>query len=213
MYTLPKKQLQNGVVDSIVHILEVYMTKNINTFVQDRQAEALLITLFELGEKVVALADKQNKTEDDYNVMASFMWASTNALNGLLACGVVGDFSTHFIGHQLTALYHIDHGQTLAIVLFGVWEQAYETKKDMLATFAERVLGVKTGSVDDKAKTTIKEVEAYFKKLGVGTRLSDYGVTDLDTPKTVAKYFETKPAFGDAGFTHNEVEKIIKSRM
>lgn len=212
LYTLPKKQLQNGVADTLVHVLEIYATKNAETFIQDRQSEALLITLIELGEKIVALADKKDKTEDDYNLMATFFWTSTNAINGLLASGVNQDWSTHFIGHQLTALYGLDHGQTLAIVLFGVWEHAYDIKKHKLAMFAERVLGVKSGSEDDKAKTTMKEVENFFHKIGVKTRLSDYGITGADVPAKVASFFDGQK-FGDADITKVDVEKIIKLRM
>ena len=39
------------------------------------------------------------------------------ALNGLIGTGVPQDWATHMIGHELTALYNIDHAQTLAIVL------------------------------------------------------------------------------------------------
>ena len=112
-YSLPARQTANGVVDAFVHTTEQYLTYPADAPLQDRQAEAILLTLVEEGPK--ALADPQN-----YAVRANLMWCATQALNGLIGCGVPQDWTTHMIGHELTALYGIDHAQSLAIVLPGV---------------------------------------------------------------------------------------------
>ena len=109
-YTLPTRQVGNGVVDAFVHVMEQYLTTPVDAKVQDRFAEGLLLTLIEDGPR--ALGEPEN-----YDVRANLMWTATLALNGLIGVGVPQDWSTHMIGHELTALYDLDHAQTLAVVL------------------------------------------------------------------------------------------------
>lgn len=125
-YTLPARQVGNGVVDSYVHVLEQYVTYPVNAKVQDRFAEGLLSTILEDGPK--ALLEPKN-----YEVRANLMWAATMALNGLIASGVPGDWATHLIGQELTGLYGLDHGQTLAIVMPAVWTYKLAQKREKLA--------------------------------------------------------------------------------
>ena len=108
-FTLPPRQTANGVVDAFIHVMEQYMTYPVNAPLQDRQAEAVLLTLIEEGPKVMA-------NPRDYDARANIMWTATQALNGLISCGVPQDWSTHAIGHELTALFGLDHAQTLAVV-------------------------------------------------------------------------------------------------
>ncbi len=121
-YSLPARQIANGVVDAYVHTLEQYSTYPVNAKVQDRIAEGLLRTLIEEGP--VALANPQN-----YDARANLMWAATIALNGTLSTGVPTDWATHMIGHELTALYGLDHAQTLAIVQTAVWKHKLASKQ------------------------------------------------------------------------------------
>ena len=114
-YSLPTKQTANGVVDAFVHIAEQYLTYPVDAKVQDRFAEGLLLTLIEEGPKL--LLEPEN-----YAVRANVMWSATMALNGLIGSGVPQDWSTHMLGHELTAMHGLDHGQTLAIVLPAMLE-------------------------------------------------------------------------------------------
>lgn len=100
-----------GVVDAFVHTVEQYLTYPASAPVQDRFAEGLLQTLVEVGPKIMVA------TEPNYDDRATLMWTATLALNGLIGTGVPQDWSTHMIGHELTAKYDIDHARTLAIVL------------------------------------------------------------------------------------------------
>ena len=108
-FSLPTRQLANGVVDAFVHVMEQYLTYPVNAQVQDRFAEGLLQTLIEIGPKIL-------EDSADYDTRANLMWAASMALNGLIGAGVPQDWSTHLIGHELTALHGIDHARTLAIV-------------------------------------------------------------------------------------------------
>ena len=99
MASLDRRQLANGAVDAFTHVIEQYLTVPVNAPVQYGFSEVLLRTLIEWGPKLVAA----NSPEARENVM----WAANQALNGLIGAGVKQDWSTHMIGHAITALYEI----------------------------------------------------------------------------------------------------------
>ncbi|MFQ2061497.1 iron-containing alcohol dehydrogenase [Aeromonas veronii] len=174
-YSLPPRQTGNGVVDAFVHIAEQYLTFPVGGEVQDRLAEGLLQVLVENGPR--ALAEPTN-----YQVRANLMWAASLALNGLIGCGVPQDWASHAIGHQLTALYGLDHGQSLAVVLPSLLRERASQKQDKLAQFAERVWH---STREDKAlriEEAIIRTEQFFQKMGLGTRLADYGLSESCIP-------------------------------
>ncbi len=167
-YTLPIKQLANGVVDAYVHTMEQYLTYPANAPVQDRFAEGLLRTLIEVGPRIVAAP------EPVYDDRASLMWAATMALNGLIGVGVPQDWATHMIGHELTALHHIDHARTLALVLPAMLNERRDAKRAKLLQYAERVWDLREGSEDERIDAAIERTRAFFESLGIPTRLSAY---------------------------------------
>jgi NADP-dependent alcohol dehydrogenase len=167
--TLPARQVGNGVVDAFVHVMEQYMTYPAGAPVQDRFAEGLLQTLVEDGPR--ALAEPEN-----VEVRANLMWTATLALNGLIGAGVPQDWSTHMIGHELTALYGLDHAQTLAVVLPAMLRERREAKRAKLLQYAARVWGLVDGDEDARIEAAIVRTEEFFRSVGVPTRLSDYGV-------------------------------------
>ncbi|MGL4916218.1 MAG: iron-containing alcohol dehydrogenase [Aeromonas allosaccharophila] len=174
-YSLPARQTGNGVVDAFIHITEQYLTFPVGGDVQDRLAEGLLQVLVEKGPR--ALAEPTN-----YQVRANLMWAASLALNGLIGCGVPQDWASHAIGHQLTALYGLDHGQSLAVVLPSLLRERASQKQDKLAQFAERVWH---STREDKAlriEEAIIRTEQFFQKMGLGTRLADYGLSESCIP-------------------------------
>lgn len=184
-YSLPKKQLINGLVDTFVHVLEQYVTFNVNSPLQDRQAESILNTIIEISDDVL-------KKANDYDSRASFFWCATQGLNGLIACGVPQDWATHKIGHELTALYGIDHGESLAVVLPRVWKYNLELKKEKILQYGKRVLGISGKDADKTAVRIINATEKFFKKLGIRTRLSVYGIDSKDAAEKISTRFEMK---------------------
>ncbi|MBR9858528.1 MAG: iron-containing alcohol dehydrogenase [Gammaproteobacteria bacterium] len=168
-YTLPARQVANGVVDAFVHVMEQYLTYPAQAPVQDRFAEGLLHTLIEIGPKALA-------EPEDYQTRASLMWTATLALNGLIGAGVPQDWATHMLGHELTALHGLDHAQTLAIVLPEMLRQRKATKLGKLVQYAERVWNIREGSDDEKAESAIERTRAFFESVGVKTRLGDYSL-------------------------------------
>jgi NADP-dependent alcohol dehydrogenase len=164
--SLPKRQLQNGVVDAYTHVLEQYLTYPHDGFLQDRIAEGILQTLIEIGPKVV-------ENPSDYALASNLMWSCTMALNGLIQKGVPSDWATHMIGHELTALYGIDHARTLAIIGPNLYQVLFETKKEKLAQYGKRIFNL-TGSDEEIAAAAIEKTTAFFHVMGMQTRLSEY---------------------------------------
>lgn len=174
-FTLPVRQIGNGVVDAFAHVMEQYMTYPVNSPVQDRFAEGILQTLVEEGPKALA-------NPEDYDVRANIMWCATLALNGLIGAGVPQDWATHMVGHELTALYGLDHAQTLAIVLPNMLKVRKESKRAKLLQYAERVWGLTGGDEDTRIDAAIAKTQDFFEQMGVKTRLSDYslGAENID---------------------------------
>lgn len=170
-FTLPPRQVANGVVDAFVHIVEQYLTYPASAPVQDRFAEGLLQTLIDIGPQ--ALSDPEN-----YSVRADLMWVATLALNGLIGAGVPQDWATHMLGHELTALHGLDHAQTLAIVLPAMLTERKDAKHGKLVQYAQRVWSIHEGSESDQAEAAIEKTRAFFESLGVKTRLGDYQLAD-----------------------------------
>lgn len=164
--SLPHKQIANGITDAFIHVLEQYITYPQNAPLQDRFAEGILQTLIEEGPKVL-------KDPTDYEAAMNYMWCCTMALNGLISKGVREDWVTHAIGHELTVLYGIDHGRTLAIIGPNLYRVMFETKKEKLSQLGYRVFGL-SGSTDEVAHQAIAKMEEFFHLLGVQTKLSDY---------------------------------------
>lgn len=178
-YSLPLKQVGNGVVDAFVHVIEQYLTYPVNAPLQDRFAEGILQTLISEGPKALA-------TPQDYDVRANVMWSATMALNGLIGKGVPQDWATHMIGHELTALFGLDHAQTLAIVLPTLMYVQRETKRQKLLQFGLRVFDISNGTEDEIIDKTIKATQDFFEHMGVKTRLSDYNLAAADIDKLIA---------------------------
>lgn len=165
--SLPKRQIQNGIIDAFTHVMEQYLTYPHDAILQDRIAESILQTLVEIGPDVV-------ESPTDYKLASNFMWCATMALNGLIQKGVPSDWATHMIGHELTALYEIDHARTLAIIAPNLYKIMFETKKDKLAQYGERIFQVEGNSVEEKAQNAIEETVKFFHKMGMKTKLSEY---------------------------------------
>jgi NADP-dependent alcohol dehydrogenase len=177
-FTLPPIQVANGVVDTFVHTAEQYITLPVDARVQDRIAEGLLQTLIEIGETTVA-------EPENYDARANLMWCATMALNGFIGAGVPQDWATHMIGHELTAMFGIDHGQTLAITYPSLLQVRRTQKRAKILQYAERVWHINSGGEEERIDRAIEKTRDFFESLGVKTRLSQYGVTIDNIPAIV----------------------------
>lgn len=189
-YSLPANQIAAGLSDIFVHVMEQYMTTPGQSRVMDRWAEGILHTVIEIAPKV-------RQDQHDYDTMADFMLAATMALNDFIRMGVTQDWSTHMIGHELTALTGITHGASLAIVLPGTLTVLREQKRGKLLQYANRIFGINTGSEDERIDQAIRQTEEFFRSLGLATRLSEAGISD-EVIDTIAD------RFNKAGVAHGE---------
>jgi alcohol dehydrogenase YqhD (iron-dependent ADH family) len=203
--SLPKRQLQNGVVDAYTHVLEQYLTYPHEGYLQDRIAEGILQTLIQVGPDVV-------ENPKDYALASNFMWSCTMALNGLIQKGVPSDWATHMIGHELTALYGIDHARTLAVVGPNLYRVMFETKKGKLAQYGKRIFNL-TGSDDEIANEAINKTVEFFHTMGMDTKLSDYTKDYEKTADFIVKRFEEREwkALGEKqNITLEKVKEIVE---
>ncbi len=200
-YSLPAKYVRNGIVDAFVHVMEQYMTYPAKVPLQDRLAESLLQTLIEIAPAAL-------KKPVQYEARATFMWSATLALNHLISCGAPQDWSTHMIGHELTAFYGLDHAETLAIVLPGVWRHQVKAKQKKLEQYAGRVWGIRT------AEEAIVKTEEFFHSLQMPTRLGHYKISAEEAAAKIgARLKERKAFFGEHGtIDAAAVAEILLSR-
>lgn len=187
--SIPQKQIANGLADAFTHVLEQYMTYPSDSLLQDRFAESILQTLVEVAPAIINNAS-------DYAAASNFMWSCTMALNGLIGQGVPQDWAVHMMGHELTALFGIDHARTLAIIAPSHYRYNIETKKDKLAQYAERVWDITTGTAEEKAKAGIEKTENFFHSLGIKTKLSEYTSDYSGTAEIVSKRFTDRGWLG-----------------
>jgi len=204
--SLPQRQLANGINDAFTHVLEQYMTFPIGAILQDRLAESIMQTLVEIAPRIM-------KNPSDYEAAANFMWSCTMALNGLIQKGVPTDWAVHAMGHELTALFGIDHARTLAVIAPSHYHYNFEAKKEKLAQYGERVWNIETGSTEEKAKAAIEKTVDFFHSLGIDTKLSDYTPAYEGTAELVSQRFTERGWLGlgeHKTLAPADVEKIIK---
>ena len=201
-YSLPERQVANGVVDSFIHVVEQYLTYPVNAKVQDYFAEGLMKTIVEEGRKVL-------QNPNDYDIRANLMWAATNALNCWIGQGVPQDWSSHRMGYALTAQFGLDHAQTLAVILPGVMTYMRKEKAAKLIRMGEVVFGITEGSADEKAQKSIEATEDFFHFMGLKTRLSDYGIKESDLDALVEPIDRMGWKLGEYGNINSKVAKEI----
>lgn len=206
--SLPKRQLANGIVDAFTHTTEQYITYPTDNLLQEREAEAILATLIEIAKPVL-------DNPSDYRLASNLMWCANHALNGNLRCGVPTDWCTHMIGHELTALFEIDHARTLAIIGPRLWEQKFEDKKAKLAQYGRRVWGL-VGNDDEVARKAITQTEAFFQSLGIETHISAYTNEAESAVTIIRQRFEERGwiAMGERqSITLDDVSAIVQAAI
>lgn len=180
MKTLPERQLINGIVDAWVHVCEQYLTLPTGAMVQDGYAETLLKTLKALGE--------QFAERDDDKWRANLMWSANQALNGLIGSGVPHDWATHMIGHELTAVWGVDHARSLAIIQPSLLRNQMKFKRAKLEQMGRNVFALEAS--DDLAERTVQLIEDFYHQLGVATKLENYGDDRQQAIDTVIEQLE-----------------------
>lgn len=205
--SLDSRQVGNGVVDAFVHVMEQYLTYPDNAPLQDRFAESILVTLIEEGPKTLS-------RPSDYIARSSHMWSATMALSGIVGAGVPQDWSTHAIGHELTALYGLDHAQTLAIILPAMMWVMREEKRQKINQYAERVWKLK-GSDHELLQGSIRRTSGFFEAMGLPTKLSHYQIKQDCVEKIIERL--QKRGFTPMGekqlVTLDKVREVLRAAL
>ena len=202
-FSLPPYQVACGIADTFVHVMEQYLVDATNSPLMDRWAESILQTLIEIAPKV-----RQN--QHDYEQMSNFMLSATMALNGFIAMGVVTDWATHTIGHEITVLTGLTHGETLAIVEPALMRVMKNEKRKKLLQYAERVWNISESDEDKKIELAIEKTEQFYRSLPLKTRLSEHGIGEDITLQIVERFRKRNVQFGENGsITADTVKEIF----
>ena len=201
-FTLPKWQVACGIADTFVHVMEQYMTRPGQSRLMDRWAEGVIQSLVEIAPSIM-------ENQEDYDKMADFMLCATMGLNHFDAVGLCEDWAAHMIGQELTALHRLTHRATLAIVLPGLWRTLKQKKMAKLVQLGERVWGIQDGSDEERADRTIEKTEAFFRSLGLPTRLGDAQIGDDTIIEIERRFIERKVGFGEDGDVTAEIARRI----
>lgn len=206
-FTVSKKHTAAGVVDIYSHVLEQYFCLTEGTFIQDKLAEAILETCIKYGP--IALKEPKN-----YPARANLMWASSLALNGLLTYGKIGDWSTHYIEHQVSAVYDLTHGVGLAI-LTPYWMEYVLDKKTLpkFVEYARRVWSIDVAGKFEVAKKGIEKTRDFFNKLGMPKALSEVGIEDKKLVDMAKKVTSFGPIGSFRELKEQDVLKILKAAL
>ena len=202
MATLSDRQLGNGLVDAFVHTSEQYLTHPTTALVNDGYAETLFRGL-------VKLADTWENRRT-YTWLENLMHIANQALNFQIGAGVPQDWSTHLIGHELTAYYNLDHARSLAVVQPYLLEVMNEDKKEKIAQLGKNVFGIENDNT-----AVIKAMEAVYNKVGVPTKLSEYEIDDKVISNVKAALIKNGyTQMGEnANITLDKVETILTMSM
>jgi len=205
-FSLPQRQIANGIADAFTHAIEQYMTYPVHAVTTDVMAEAVMLTLSEEGPKWM-------KNPSDYDAAANVMWAATIALNGLLSTGVPTDWATHQIAVELTALHGIDHARTLATILPHLLEVKKDAKREKLIQYAKHVWHLRD-SDDALVDAAIQKTTEFYESLGIPTKISAYGLGNDTIEKIVDRLEARGLNYGEhADITPAVVRQILERSL
>jgi len=172
-FSLSPRQVSNGIVDAFIHVLEQYLTYPVNAKVQDRFSEGLMLTLLEESQKVF-------ENPDDLEIRSNIMLSATLALNGLISSGVPQDWTTHMIGHELTAYCGVDHARSLTVILIAILKVCRKAKEQKLLQYAKHVFNIDEANLEKSIDLAISKTIDFFKQMKMPTSLEEIGLSEKD---------------------------------
>ncbi|HAS0820692.1 TPA: iron-containing alcohol dehydrogenase [Enterobacter cloacae subsp. cloacae] len=186
MAGVSRDYLVYSAADIISHLIEVYFTATVQPAIQSRLVEALLNTVIETTQTLIA-------NPEDEAARGEFAWAATLAQNGLILSGCAGfSYPNHAIEHALSALFNVPHGAGLSVVM-PAWMKWYKNRNTpQFERFAKYMFGL--SSADDG----IAALEKWFEEIGTPTRLEQLNIREADLPAIVENVQINVKAFGIA---------------
>lgn len=181
-FTLPKYQMACGAADIMAHLMERYFTNSKDVELIDRMIESTLKTVIHNLPTVI-------RKPDDYRAWSEIMWAGSLAHNGLLNTGREGDWGSHAIEHELSALYDVAHGAGLAVVFPAWMKYVYKHDLNRFVQYAERVWNVDVNYFhpEEAALEGIRRLEEFFHAAGLTTSLKELTKDDSRLEEMASK--------------------------
>ena len=180
--TVPRYQIASGATDILAHVMERYFTSETEVDLTDRLCEAVMQAVIRAAR--IAVKDPRN-----YDAQAQLMWGSTIAHNETVGVGRVGDFGSHQLEHELSALYDVAHGAGLAVV-FPAWLRFHVKNHAMrIAQFANRVYNVPM-NFENPEETALRGIEAhesFLREIGMPVTMKELGARTEDIPALAVK--------------------------
>ena len=184
-YTLPLYQTACGVVDMMAHIFERYFTPTQGVEVTDRISEGLLKAIMEEAPKILL-------DPEAYDPRANIMWAGTLAHNGICGTGKQEDWVSHFMEHEISAIYGVAHGAGLAVMIPAYMTFMADHKPERVAMMARNVMRIDISDDREAALAGIKALKTFFRSLGMPVTFAELGIDNPDIPLLVKKLHENK---------------------
>lgn len=204
-FTLPPYQTACGITDMMVHILERYFSPTPDVEVTDRLAEGLLMAIMTEAPKVMA-------EPENYEARANILWSGTLAHNGICGTGRSEDWASHFMEHELSAVYDVTHGAGLAVITPAWMTFMAEHRPAKVAQLARRVFGISNTDDREAALEGIAALKKFFSSLGLPLTLRELGINTPDYRQLVDKLHENKGEFvgGYYRLSRKETEEIYR---
>lgn len=204
-FTLPPYQTACGITDMMVHILERYFSPTPDVEVTDRLAEGLLMAIMTEAPKVMA-------EPENYEARANILWSGTLAHNGICGTGRSEDWASHFMEHELSAVYDVTHGAGLAVITPAWMTFMAEHRPAKVAQLARRVFGISNTDDREAALEGIAALKKFFSSLGLPLTLRELGINTPDYTLLVDKLQENKGEFvgGYYRLSRKETEEIYR---
>ncbi len=207
-FTVSREQTTYGIVDMFSHVLEQYFSHTPNTALQERLCESVMSTIIEYAPRV--LEHPQDETARE-----TIMYCGTMALNGMIAMGMLGDWATHGIEHEVSAYYDIPHGGGLAILFPNWMKHVLSEGTARFAQLGTRVFGIEKSGKDEHAVAleAIAAVRSFFDSIGAPKRLADYDIPDEHLGKMAAHAVRMGTLGNYKKLSESDVLAILKASL
>lgn len=200
--TLPSYQTNCGIVDIMMHTMERYFSAEDTMEVTDAIAEGILRT-------VIHNARILKNDPDNYNARAEIMWCGSLSHDGLTGCGGIGDWATHNIEHQLSAIFDVAHGAGLS-ALWGSWARCvYRENVSRFAKFADKIFDISCDDDEIAALSGIEAMENLYSEIGMPVSIKELGVNYNDEQIEASANFLTN----DGKETLGRFKKLTKENI
>jgi alcohol dehydrogenase YqhD (iron-dependent ADH family) len=208
-YSLPPYQTACGISDMLVHVIERYFTRELNVALTDRLCEATMKTIIDNAPKALA---KPN----DYDVRAEIMWSGSVAHCNLLNTGRIGDWASHMIEHELSAVNDVAHGAGLAVLVPNWMKYNYKHDPQRFVQFVVRVFNIEENfhNPEETILNGIQALRNFFTSIGMPATLKEIGIGEEHFQKIAEKTKKFDPKKGTVGnfnpLTNNDIVEILR---